>query len=88
MHLCSLSMKGGGVHDQSFSVCMSSLSRSIPEKHPVQTMAVAYWTFHYAKRIFETFFVHRWGSDSFCVNAHACVPHLVPVPVRMAVWAG
>lgn len=33
--------------------------RSIPEKHPVQTMALAYWSFHYAKRIFETFCVHR-----------------------------
>ena len=25
----------------------------------MQTLAVAYWTFHYAKRIYETFFVHR-----------------------------
>ena len=33
--------------------------RRIPPKDTVQTLAVAYWVFHYAKRIFETFFVHR-----------------------------
>ena len=33
--------------------------RFIPDKHPVQTMALAYWSFHYSKRIFETFLVHR-----------------------------
>ena len=33
--------------------------RRIPPKDIVQTLAVAYWMFHYAKRIFETFFVHR-----------------------------
>jgi len=34
-------------------------SGGIPEKSKVQKLALAYWTFHYAKRIFETFFVHR-----------------------------
>ena len=37
----------------------SSSSGGIPAKSQVQKMALAYWTFHYAKRIFETFFVHR-----------------------------
>lgn len=31
---------------------------SVPEKTMVQKAACAYWVFHYAKRIFETFFVH------------------------------
>lgn len=34
-------------------------TRKIPAKGDVQKLALAYWTFHYAKRIFETFFVHR-----------------------------
>ena len=34
-------------------------ARRIPPKDTVQSLAVAYWTFHYAKRIYETFFVHR-----------------------------
>lgn len=34
-------------------------AKKVPAKGPVQNMALAYWTFHYAKRIFETFFVHR-----------------------------
>lgn len=34
-------------------------SGGIPPKGQVQKLALAYWTFHYAKRIFETFFVHR-----------------------------
>ena len=34
-------------------------SSGIPEKTQVQKLALGYWTFHYAKRIFETFFVHR-----------------------------
>lgn len=29
--------------------------------HPVQTYAMYYWCFHYAKRILETFFVHRFS---------------------------
>ena len=34
----------------------------VPAKSPVQVLALAYWSFHYAKRIAETFFVHRCGS--------------------------
>ncbi len=30
-----------------------------PEKDLVQKLALLFWTFHYAKRILETFFVHR-----------------------------
>lgn len=29
--------------------------------HPVQTYAMYYWCFHYAKRILETFFIHRFS---------------------------
>ncbi|KAI4308311.1 hypothetical protein L6164_031397 [Bauhinia variegata] len=29
--------------------------------HPVQTYAMYYWSFHYFKRIVETFFVHRFS---------------------------
>lgn len=35
------------------------LSRQASSQHQVQTWALLYWEFHYAKRIFETFFVHR-----------------------------
>lgn len=36
-----------------------------PEKNLVQKLALLFWTFHYAKRILETFFVHRYaGSNS------------------------
>ena len=42
-----------------WTACMHLLRRRIPPKHPVQTMALAYWSFHYSKRILETFFVHR-----------------------------
>ncbi|PKU83135.1 very-long-chain enoyl-CoA reductase-like [Dendrobium catenatum] len=31
------------------------------EKHLVQTYALYYWSFHYFKRIMETFFVHRFS---------------------------
>lgn len=31
------------------------------EKTLVQKLALAYWTFHYTKRILETFFVHRFS---------------------------
>ena len=34
-------------------------AKKVPAKGDVQKMALAYWTFHYGKRIFETFFVHR-----------------------------
>lgn len=33
--------------------------RHVPEKSTVQKLALAYWTFHYVKRILETFFVHK-----------------------------
>lgn len=33
-------------------------------KHQVQTWALLYWEFHYAKRILETFFVHRYSKVS------------------------
>ncbi|KAL3156940.1 hypothetical protein ABBQ38_001199 [Trebouxia sp. C0009 RCD-2024] len=33
-------------------------------KHHVQTWALLYWEFHYAKRILETFFVHRYSKGS------------------------
>ncbi len=37
--------------------------RRRPVQHrPVQTLAMAYWCFHYAKRIVETFTVHRCGD--------------------------
>ncbi|XP_021911595.1 very-long-chain enoyl-CoA reductase, partial [Carica papaya] len=29
--------------------------------HPVQTYALYYWSLHYAKRILETFFIHRFS---------------------------
>jgi very-long-chain enoyl-CoA reductase len=35
-------------------------TKKVPAKGDVQKLALAYWTFHYAKRIFETFFVHRY----------------------------
>ena len=35
-----------------------------PAKHPVQAMALAYWTFHYAKRLAETFFVHKFSHGT------------------------
>ena len=37
---------------------------SIPPKHPVQALALAYWTFHYAKRLVETFFVHKFSHGT------------------------
>lgn len=32
-----------------------------PRHHLVQQVALAYWSFHYAKRILETFLVHKFG---------------------------
>lgn len=34
-------------------------SRKPVEKTLIQKLALAYWSFHYTKRILETFFVHR-----------------------------
>ena len=59
--------------------------RHIPKKHPVQTMALAYWSFHYAKRIFETFVVHRCDcitTSARCINCIMSLPqtfHALPV---------
>jgi len=35
-----------------------------PEKNLVQKLALLFWTFHYAKRILETFFVHRFSHGT------------------------
>ena len=45
--------RGGGHH-----------APGIPAKHPVQQMALAYWTFHYAKRLAETFLVHKFSHGT------------------------
>lgn len=37
---------------------------SVPAKTLVQKVACAYWVFHYAKRIVETFTVHVFGHDT------------------------
>lgn len=47
--------------------------RRIPPKDVVQTLAVAYWVFHYAKRIFETFFVHRRAMLRISTIALLCL---------------
>lgn len=49
--------------------------RYLPEKKLTQQMALAFWVFHYAKRISETFFVHRWGL-------HASEPCLALLPTE------
>eukprot|EP00884_Botryococcus_braunii_P018596 jgi/Botrbrau1/541/Bobra.0010s0016.1 len=36
-------------------------AKTIPEKSVVQQLALAYWVFHYVKRILETFFVHKFS---------------------------
>jgi len=35
-----------------------------PEKQLAQTLASAYWTFHYAKRLLETWFVHEFSHGT------------------------
>lgn len=37
---------------------MSCSVAPLGDRPLVQKLAVAYWVFHYAKRIFETYFVH------------------------------
>lgn len=37
---------------------------SFPEKTMVQQTALRYWSFHYVKRILETFFVHRYSHGT------------------------
>lgn len=56
------------------------LYRRIPEKGTVQTLAFAYWEFHYAKRIAETFLVHRSALPCmhFCTGPDHCCS-LVPL---------
>lgn len=39
----------------------------IPAKSTAQTLATAYWCFHYAKRIAETFFVHKFSHATMPV---------------------
>eukprot|EP00891_Asterochloris_glomerata_P000799 jgi/Astpho2/799/Aster-00653 len=43
-------------------------AKRIPEKGTVQTLAFAYWEFHYAKRIAETFLVHRFSHGTMPIN--------------------
>lgn len=38
--------------------CASCRALPLDQRPLVQKIAVAYWMFHYAKRIFETYFVH------------------------------
>lgn len=35
--------------------------------HEAQTLALLYWSFHYTKRILETFFVHKFGHETMPV---------------------
>jgi very-long-chain enoyl-CoA reductase len=39
-----------------------------PQKELVQTVACAYWVAHYAKRIAETFLVHRFGHATMPIG--------------------
>ena len=45
----------------SLSDVLSLGCRPASSKYKVQTWALLYWEFHYAKRIAETFFVHRYA---------------------------
>lgn len=47
------------------SESLDHCSRYVPEKNLTQHLALAFWVLHYAKRILETFFVHRWAFDYF-----------------------
>jgi very-long-chain enoyl-CoA reductase len=38
--------------------------KHLPEKNLTQQLALAFWVFHYAKRILETFFVHRFSHGT------------------------
>ncbi len=62
----SESAGGAATPHQQEVISITLLCRHIPKKHPVQTMALAYWSFHYAKRIFETFVVHRCDEGALC----------------------
>ena len=63
----------------------SARARRIPPKDIIQTLAVSYWTFHYAKRIFETFFVHRHIPSSSHPKFH--VLGIPPAAVLLAAFA-
>ncbi|EFN57949.1 hypothetical protein CHLNCDRAFT_20573 [Chlorella variabilis] len=39
----------------------------VKEKSVAQTLALAYWTFHYLKRLLETFFVHKFSHATMPV---------------------
>lgn len=61
-------MRGGAarapLHDRQRAGAGATLNvarvrRRAPPKALAQTLALAYWSFHYAKRILETFFVHK-----------------------------
>lgn len=43
-------------------------SMKAPEKNIVQTLAMAYWCFHYGKRIAETLFVHQFSHGTMPIR--------------------
>jgi very-long-chain enoyl-CoA reductase len=45
-----------------------SYGPNFPQKDLVQTVATGYWIFHYAKRIAETFLVHRFGHATMPIT--------------------
>lgn len=53
------SLRFGAVSRKSNLTSNSMPSRKPVEKTLIQKLALAYWSFHYTKRILETFFVHR-----------------------------
>ena len=62
-----------------------------PEKDLVQKLALLFWTFHYAKRILETFFVHRYSqslsmSHTITVRHTACRKSPPLTAALQAVW--
>ena len=52
--------------------------RPAASKHQVQTWALLYWEFHYAKRILETFFVHRYVLQ---FHANVVSPETPPISI-------
>jgi hypothetical protein len=39
--------------------CLLTRGHTSAERGTVQTLALGYWTFHYVKRLLETFYVHK-----------------------------